>query len=41
MFKITDGWWNSEKCFIPIEDENGTVLNHIVNGTAPVEEFWE
>jgi len=36
-----DGWWNSEKCFIPIEDENGTVLNHIVNGTAPVEEFWE
>jgi len=36
-----DGWWNSPKCHIPIEDENGTVLNPMVNGTAPVEEFWD
>ena len=29
---------------MPIEDENGTVLNPLANGTnstAPVEEFWE
>jgi len=36
-----DGWWNSPNCHIPIEDENGTVLNPMVNGTAPVEEFWD
>jgi len=40
-----DGWWNSEQCWMPIEDENGTVLNPVAdidkNKTiAPVEDFW-
>jgi len=39
-----DGYWNTDDCWMPIEDENGTVLNPLANGTnstAPVEEFWD
>jgi len=38
-----DGWWNSKSCWMPIEDENGNILNAVANGTnttTPVEEFW-
>ena len=39
-----DGWWNSKSCWMPIEDENGNILNAVANGTnttTPVEEFWK
>ena len=39
-----DGWWNSKNCWMPIEDENGNILNAVANGTnttTPVEEFWK
>lgn len=44
LFLFIDGWWNTENCWMPIEDANGTVLNPVENGTktmAPVEEFWK
>ena len=44
LLLFLDGWWNSEKCWLPVEDENGTILNPIANSSdsiAPVEEFWK